>query len=77
MRRLSAKQIETLKALSQAGTPRGAYPGLHLGTLGSLEWRGLAAGQYGIGSIAMPHTNIKWRITEAGRAALSALEEGE
>lgn len=75
MHKLSAKQVGALKALS--GIPRCAYPGLHLGTLGSLERLGLIAGQYGLGSMVMPHTSIKWRLTPAGRAALAALNEGE
>lgn len=68
MKRLSPRMRETLHALS--GGERSAYPGLSLGTLNALAMRGLVVESYGLGSLAMPHTNIKWRLTDAGRAAL-------
>jgi hypothetical protein len=42
-----------------------------LGTLRSLEKRGLVVSRGGLGSMAFPHTSIQWRITEAGRNALA------
>lgn len=74
MMKLTDKQIQHLQAL--AGEERGSYPGLHMGVLNSLSLKGLVKARYGLGSIAMPHTSIKWRITDAGRAALSAQSTG-
>lgn len=67
---LSNRQAEALIKLRDHG-PRTAYPGISLGTLNSLSLRKLVSGTYGLGSMAMPHTSIKWSITELGRAALS------
>lgn len=69
MGKLTKAQRETLAALEKVAE-RGAYPGLSLGTLGALERRGLAKAKAGIGSMAMPHTAIRWSITPAGRAAI-------
>lgn len=69
--RLSSKQRQTLIVLRDGERERCAYPGLHMGTLASLEAKGLVVSKRGLGSIAMPHTAIKWRITDSGRAALS------
>ncbi len=63
--KLTDKQIETLKALRDG--ERSSYPGLHSGVLNSLALKGLVKAKYGLGSIAMPHTSIKWRLTDAGR----------
>ena len=71
MTKLTNRQAEALIKLRDGG-PRCAYPGLHLGTLNALSLRGLVSAQYGVGSIAMPHTSIKWTITDAGRTALQA-----
>jgi len=73
MLKLSSKQRQHLVALCNG--ERSAYPGLHLGTLNSLETKGLVRAKRGLGSIAMPHTSIKWCITDAGRAVL--LNTGE
>jgi L-asparaginase/Glu-tRNA(Gln) amidotransferase subunit D len=70
MSKLSNMQAEALIKLRDHG-PRSAYPGLHMGTLKSLAQRGLVVESYGPGSMSMPHTSIIWRITSAGRAALS------
>jgi len=72
MSKLTNRQSETLIKLRDHG-PRSAYPGLHMGTLNSLAARGLVVESYGLGSMAMPHTSITWRITDAGRAALASL----
>jgi hypothetical protein len=66
---LSGKQRQHLMVL--AGGERCAYPGLHMGTLEAMERRGLVQARRGLGSIAMPHTAIKWWLTPAGRAALA------
>jgi hypothetical protein len=73
--KLSAKQTATLTALLPG--ERGAYPGLHLGTLESLERRGLAASRAGAGSIFSPQTGIKWRLTLAGRAIINERKTGD
>lgn len=71
MERLTAPQLEHLHALKAAGPAgRGAYPRLSLATLNALERRGLARATRGLGSMAMPHTAIKWRLTWAGDQAL-------
>lgn len=68
--KLTDKQIQHLQAL--AGEERGAYPGLHMGVLNSLSLKKFVVARYGLGSMAMPRTAIKWRITDAGREALAA-----
>ncbi len=70
--KLTDKQRQHLQALT--GEERGAYPGLHMGVLASLERKKMVAARRGLGSIAMPHTSIKWRITDAGRKALASQE---
>lgn len=49
---------------------RSAYPRLSLATLNALERRGFVTSKRKLGSMAMPHTSIMWRITPAGRTAL-------
>lgn len=71
MGKLTNRQAEALIKLRDHG-PRCAYPGLHLGTLNALSLRKLVTAEYNLGSMAMPHTSIKWTITPAGRAALEA-----
>ena len=44
--------------------------GLNMGTLASLERRGLVRAARGVGSIFSPQTAIKWKITDAGKAAI-------
>jgi hypothetical protein len=68
--KITDKQRQHLQAL--AGGERCSYPGLHLGVLNALSLKGLVAARQGVGSIAMPHTAIKWHITPAGREALSS-----
>lgn len=70
--RLSDKQRQHL--LELCAGERGAYPGLHLGTLISLSRRGLVKARHELGSMEMPHTSIKWSITSEGRAALKLAE---
>lgn len=67
--KLTDKQRQHLLAL--AAGERGAYPGLHVGVLSSLERKGMVVAKRGLGSIAFPHTSIRWRITDAGRKALA------
>lgn len=57
MKKLSKRQAEALHAL--AAGERGAYPGLNMGTLASLERMGLARSRHGLGSMFSPHTAIK------------------
>lgn len=73
--KLTDKQIQHLQAL--AGEERGAYPRLHMGVLNSLSLKGLVKPRHGLGSMAMPHTAIKWRITDAGRDALRAASDAQ
>jgi hypothetical protein len=63
--KITDKQRQHLQVL--AGGERSAYPGLHMGILSSLEAKGLVTATLGLGSIAMPHTAIKWRLTDDGR----------
>jgi hypothetical protein len=71
MMKLTEKQKEHLKVLCDGSGPRSAYRNsLHMGILKSLEDKGLVRAWRGLGSIAMPHTAIKWSITDAGRAIL-------
>ena len=74
MGKLTMRQAEALIKLRDHG-PRAAYPGIGLGTLNSLSLRKLVSAEYEVGSIAMPHTSIKWAITDAGRRALEASNE--
>lgn len=69
MVRLTNRQSEALIKLRDHG-PRSAYPGIRLDTLQSLAARGLVNDTYELGSMAMPHTNIKWTITPSGIQAL-------
>lgn len=62
---LSARQQQHLQAL--AAGERGAYPGLNMGTLASLERMGLARSRAGLGSMFSPRTTIKWRLTKEGQ----------
>jgi hypothetical protein len=66
---LTDKQRQHLQAL--AGGERGAYPGLHMGTLTALERKKLVAAQRGLGSMAMPRTATLWKLTEAGKSLLA------
>lgn len=67
---LTNRQAEALIKLRDQGE-RSAYPGIHLGTLNSLSLRGLVTAKRQVGSIAMPHTSILWRLTDAGRALIN------
>lgn len=67
---VSKKQWECLDSIS-AGE-RSAYPGLSMATLGALERKGLVHAKRGLGSMAFPHTAIKWSLTTAGVAAIQA-----
>lgn len=69
--KLSENQRKHLLALKSG--PRGSYPGLHMGVLNSLALKGLVEAKHGLGSIAMPHTSIKWKLTAAGEGELHAL----
>jgi hypothetical protein len=71
--KLSIRQINHLRTLGVM-PDRGAYPGLNLGTLNSLERRGLVSARHELGSMAYPHVSIKWRLTDAGRVALTSGE---
>lgn len=64
---LSVRQLEHLNALAISLEPRGSYPRLNMNTLRSLRERKLVTCIYGRGSMAMPHTSIKWSLTPAGR----------
>lgn len=68
--KLTDSQRKHLLALKDG--PRACYPGLHLGVLNSLALKGLVKAKYGLGSIAMPHTPIKWSLTDAGYGVLNA-----
>jgi hypothetical protein len=62
--KLTDKQRQHLQVL--AAGERSAYPGLHMGTLQSLQRKGLAIARHQPGSMAMPHVCIQWRLTESG-----------
>jgi len=71
-RKLSDNQRRALEILRKGAPWPSAYDlGVGLGTLNSLEGRGLVMAHHGLGSLFSPHTAIKWSITEAGRAALT------
>jgi hypothetical protein len=70
--KLTPKQMEALTRLAKEREPKGSYSlQAGLNTLNSLALKKLVSATYGPGSISMPHTSIKWKITEAGRAALA------
>jgi len=69
--KLSSNQTSAMMAL-RAG-PRGSYPGLKLGTLNSLALKGLVKATYGLGSMAMPHTSIKWSLTKNGKEIIDGI----
>ena len=76
--KLSKHQRDALVALNRYGEITAYGAEFRLDTLGSLETRGLASASRGLGSMAFPHTSIKWRITPAGRArSASAAARGE
>lgn len=64
VKKLSKHQLDHLRALIPG--ERVSYPGLNIGTLNSLQQRGLVSAKYGLGSIFSPHTSIKWRLTPDG-----------
>lgn len=68
--KVTDKQMQHLQVL--AGGERSAYPGLHMGTLAALERKKLVTAERGLGSMAMPRSATKWRLTDAGRAALAS-----
>lgn len=71
--KLTERQIAHLRKLNDNAGPRGAYGnGLNLGTLASLEKRGLVKAWRGLGSMASPRVHIKWQITAAGKEAVHA-----
>lgn len=67
--KLTETQRKHLEALKDG--PRGSYPGLHMGVLNSLALKGLVKAAHGLGSIAMPHTSIKWRLTDEGNSVVA------
>lgn len=67
--KITPAQYRHLEALRDG--PRSSYPGLHMGVLNSLSLKGLAKAKFGLGSIAMPHTAVKWSLTDEGRAILA------
>jgi hypothetical protein len=70
--KLSIKQREALARMALLGKPAGSYElKIGLNTLNSLALKKLVSAAYGLGSVSMPHTNIRWSITDAGRAALA------
>lgn len=75
--KLSKHQRDALVALKRYGEITAYGAGFRLDTLGSLENRGLASASRGLGSMAFPHTSIKWRITPDGRAALNKARDAE
>lgn len=76
MGKLTKAQINTLAVLAATAEWRGSYPGLLLGTLNALSLRHLVDAKLERGSMLLPNTNIKWRITPAGRAALKDTDHG-
>ena len=70
--KITERQRNALASLSLY-VEQNAY-GLRVGlnTLSALERRGLVKSRHELGSIAFPHNNIIWRITDAGREALAS-----
>lgn len=68
--KMTDKQRQHLLVLADGGW-RPAYPGLRLGTLNSLSLKKMVEARHNLGSMVNPQNGIKWRITPAGRAALS------
>jgi hypothetical protein len=72
MTKVTKSQKKHLLALEAGERP--SYPGLHLGVLNSLSLKKLVVASFGPGSLMMPHTAVKWRLTDAGRALLPELK---
>ena len=68
---LSERQLNALTALAKRGPGSSYGLRLNIGTLKSLVARGLAAKKSEVGAFFSPRTAIEWRITDAGRAALT------
>jgi hypothetical protein len=68
--KMSKAQRSALEDMSRAESITAYGAGYRLDTLSSLENRKLARAERGVGSMAFPHTTIRWRITDLGRAAL-------
>ncbi len=70
MAALSHSQRAALDALARRGECSAYGAGLRMRTLDALARRGLVTSRGGVGSMLSPTTNILWRITQAGRAAI-------
>jgi hypothetical protein len=66
MKILSEAQTRHLLALASHNGERSAYPDLNLGTLWSLQKKGLVSVRGEPGSMAFPRNSIKWDLTDAG-----------
>lgn len=76
--KLSPKQRSHLETLNDGHRFRSAYGnGLHIGTLNSLSLRGFVTASRSLGSDFSPRIGIKWKITPAGREALSNKSESD
>lgn len=68
--KLSEAQRRALAKMEEGGAWSSYEARAGLGTMNSLARRGYATKSQGLGSMAFPRTSIKFRITDAGRAAL-------
>jgi DNA-binding IscR family transcriptional regulator len=71
--KISEKQHEALDKLLRITEMSSYELRVGMNTLNSLEAKGLIKSRRGVGSMAFPHTSIKWSITNAGRAVLGSL----
>lgn len=72
--KLSQTQRATLLKLSDGKEQNASRLKAGLGTLQSLERRGMVVSRHPPGSMTYPHIYIHWRVTDTGRAALTERE---
>ncbi len=68
-RKLTSRMEQAILQLLKASKPLSAYEigGASLATMRALEERGMVGARHELGSMAFPHTSIKWRLTESGK----------
>jgi DNA-binding MarR family transcriptional regulator len=70
---ISARQEQHMRVL-RAGSTNAYNSGMNMGTLQSLEKRGLVDVVRGRGSVFSPRTSIVWKLNDKGVAVLAEID---